>query len=373
MTAITRPLALCMTLAAASVLLLAGCASPTVATPAPVVAVTSSPPDLRLAISDEMLAELLDAALPGCSAAVAVHGQIVWAQALGVADLATGEPLTTTTRFDIASLTKQFTATAVLMLQREAKLSLSDPIGSYVTGLPTTVRSITLDALMHHTSRIPDYWKKLGEWGYGFETPATQADALKAIRAVSKLSTTVGYEYSNSNYVLLAEVIATVSGQPYEQFVQQRLLQPLGLSMQIDPVLQAPDIAVSYDDLNAPTRNAWAFYGAFGTFATPTQLALWGDQYRDGDLIGNDFVTGAVDSGKPGEATEGRVYAAGMNINADGSLRHDGRMGGFISAIKISPDRETTVVVMCNGHLADRSGLVNGLWKIWVDDDPGGD
>ena len=359
---------------AASVALLSGCTGPSPAPSlAPVAVVSSAPPDPRLARSDAVLVDHVDPTLPGCSAAVGVHGAIVWAGALGVADLTTGAALTTETRFDIASLTKQFTATAVLMLQREAKLSLSDPIGSYVSGLPTTVRSITLDALMHHTSRIPDYWKKLGEWGYGFETPATQADALKAIRAVSKLSTTVGYEYSNSNYVLLAEVIATVSGQPYEQFVQQRLLQPLGLSMQIDPVLQAPDIAVSYDDHNAPTRNAWAFYGAFGTFATPTQLALWGDQYRDGDLIGNDFVTGAVDSGKPGEATEGRVYAAGMNINADGSLRHDGRMGGFISAIKISPDRETTVVVMCNGYLADRSGLVNGLWKIWVNDDPGGD
>jgi len=314
----------------------------------------------------------LDATQPGCSAAVAVHGTLVWSAAIGVADLATGAPLTTETRFDIASLTKQFTATAVLILQREGKLALSDTIGSYVSGLPAWGKTVTLDALMHHTSRIPDYWNKLGAWGYGFQTPATQADALRAIKALTLLSGS-GYSYSNSNYILLAQVIERVTGQPYAQYVTDTIFTPLGLQMQIDPLLQAPDIAVSYDKANRSTRNAWAFYGAFGIFTTPTQLALWGDQYRESTLVGDDFAVGAVDSGTPGEATEGRVYAAGININADGSLRHDGRLGGFLSTIKISPDRETTIAVACNGELADRSAVVNGLYKLWADDKPSGD
>ncbi len=355
-------------------LLLAACASPSPApTSTPVAVVTSAAPDERIAPSDALLARMFDPAQPGCSAAVGVHGAVVWAGAVGTADLSTGAPLTTATRFDIASLTKQFTATAILMLQREGALSLGDPIGNYVPGLPSTVRSITLDALMHHTSRIPDYWIKLEDWGYGFTTPATQADAVRAIAAVSRLDKGSGYLYSNSNYILLAEVITAVTGVPYAQYLDDTIFTPLGLEIAIDPVLQAPDIAVGYDDALEPTRNAWAFYGAFGSFTTPTELARWGDQYRDGGLVQNDFVAGAVDSGKPGEATEGRVYAAGMNINPDGSLRHDGRLGGFISAIKISPDRETTVVVMCNAHLADRAGLVDALWKIWVDDKPAGD
>jgi CubicO group peptidase (beta-lactamase class C family) len=361
-------------LAAASVVLLAGCSGLASAPGlAPAVALSSAPPDPRPGLSDELLASALDASQPGCSAAVAVHGQVVWSSAVGTADLATGAPLTTATRFDVASLTKQFTATAVLILQREGRLSLGDSIASYVNGLPAWGATVTLDALMHHTSHVPDYWKKLGDWGYGFETPATQADAMRAIKAVSTLSAGEGYEYSNSNYILLAQVIESVTGQPYAQYVTETLFEPLDLAMQIDPVLQAADIAVSYDDANLPTRNAWAFYGAFGTFTTPTQLALWGDQYRESDVVGNDFVVGAVDSGEPGDVTEGRVYAAGININADGSLRHDGRLGGFISTLKISPDRETSVAVACNGYLADRSGVVNGLWKIWVSSEPGGD
>lgn len=359
-------------LATASALVLAGCSAAPVEPlePTPVAVVEVDP---RLAESDELIAELFDPALPGCSGAVSVHGAVVWAQAVGVADLATGTALSTETRFDIASLAKQFTATAVLMLQREGLLALSDPIGSYVPGLPAWGRTITLEQLMHHTSHIPDYWAKLADWGFTFSTPATQADAVRAIAAVSRLEKGEGYLYSNSNYILLAQVIATVSGVPYPEFITERILAPLDLSMQIDPVAQAADIAVGYDDDTQPTRSAWAFYGAFGMFTTPTELARWGDQYRDGSIVGNDFIIGAVGSGIPGEASEGRVYGAGMNLNADGSLRHDGRLGGYISAIKISPDRETTVVVMCNAHLADRSGLVDGLWSIWVDGEPGGD
>ena len=358
-------------LLAVCALLLTGCAGPLPAPSlTPVAAVTTAPPDPRIASSDALLTRLVDAAAPGCSAAVAVHGEVVWASALGVADLATGAPLTTTTRFDMASLTKQFTATAVLLLQRDGLLSLSDPIGAHVERLPAWGGSVTLDQLMHHTSHIPDYWKKLGEWDYGFETPATQADALRAIRAVSRLEKGEGYLYSNSNYILLAEVIERVSGVPYAQFVTERILAPLGLAMEVSPVLQAPDVAVSYDDANLPTRNAWDFSGAFGTFTTPTELARWGDQYRESEFVGNDFVVGAVDSGKPGEATEGRRYAAGIQINADGSLQHDGRLGGFITTLRISPDRETSVAVMCNGHLADRFGVANGLWKLWVDPEP---
>lgn len=336
----------------------------------PVAEVSSAPPDPRPAESDALLASLFETTAPGCSAAVGVHGQLAWAGALGLADIAAGTPLTTETRFDMASITKQFTATAILMLQREGRLSLGDAVGGYVSGLPAWGATITLDQLMHHTSHLPDYWKKLEEWGYGFETPATHADALRAIAAVTRMENGEGYLYSNTNYVLLAEVVSVASGTPYEQFLTERIFEPLGLAFEVSPLLQAPDIAVGYDDELLPTRNGWGFYGAFGVFTTPTQLALWGDQYREGEIIQNDLVTGMVDSGKPDEPTEGRRYAAGIHLNADGSLQHDGRLGGYISTIRISPDRETTVAVMCNAHLADRFGLATGLWSIWVAAEP---
>jgi CubicO group peptidase (beta-lactamase class C family) len=354
-------------LAALCVAFLAGCvpqASPLTKQPAKTV--SHEIPDTRAAQSDAVLDNVTQPTAPGCSAAVAVDGAVVWAGAHGLANLATGEQLTTGSRFDMASVSKQFTATAILMLQRQGLLSLSDPIGRYLNGLPAWGKTITLDQIMHHTSHIPDYWRKLGEWGFGFSTPATQADAVRAIAAVSKLEKGTGYLYSNSNYVLLAEVVRRVSGKPLPDFLDQRIFKPLGLNMVLDPNLQAPDVAVSYDDNNQPTRSGWAFYGPVGIFSNPTELARWANQYRDGSVVFDDFAVGAVDSGTPGEATEGRVYAAGIDIEADGALRHDGRVGGYISTLKISPDRETAVAVMCNGHLADRFGLLDGLWAVWV-------
>jgi CubicO group peptidase (beta-lactamase class C family) len=351
-----------------SLLLLAGCAAQA---PLELVVIKSSgvladKPDWREEPSLAVLQARVDETQPGCSAAVAVHGEIVWAGASGLAEMGTGEALTTATRFDIASLSKQFTATAILLLQREGLVSLSDPIGLYVDGLPAWGQSITLDQLMHHTSHIPDYWRKLGTWGFGFGTPATQADAVRAIAAVPTLDRGTGYLYSNSNYILLAEVVHRVSGEPLPDFLADRIFTRLNLDMKLDPGLQDSVVAISYDDNNQPTRSGWAFYVAVGIVTTPTELALWGDQYRQGAIIGDDFALGAVDNGKPGEATEGRRYAAGINIEPGGALRHDGRIGGYITTFKVSPDRETTLVVMCNGHLADRFGVVDGLWQIWV-------
>jgi CubicO group peptidase (beta-lactamase class C family) len=312
------------------------------------------------ALSDEVIASLVPAAKPGCSAAVAVEGEVLWAGAGGMADLAAGIPVTTETRFDMASVSKQFTATAILMLQREGLLSVSDPIGAYVDGLPGWGSTVTLDQLIHHTSRIPDYWVELDEIDIGFSDPADQQMTVDAIRREKKLEPGTGFLYSNSNYVLLAEVVARVSGQPLPDFLASRIFTPLGLDMVLAPTLHAPDIALSYDDNDQLQEAGWTSYGHTGIITTPSELARWGDQYRAGDIIQDDFAAGAVDE------TAGELYAAGMDIEVDGDLNHTGRMGGFISDFTITADRQTTFAVMCNGHLANRFPIATALQQIWA-------
>jgi len=309
--------------------------------------------------SDDAVTKLVNATQPGCSAAVARHGRVVWAGAGGLADLATKTPDTTTTRFDIASVSKQFTATAILMLQRDGKLKLGDPIGKYVDGLPAWGETVTLDQLMHHTSRIPDYWVELGKVGIGFSQTATQQTTLDAIRREKKLDPGTGYEYSNSNYVLLAEVVGNASGTPLPQFLADRIFTPLGLAMVVAPTLKAPDVALSYDDTMQLQQSGWTAYGYSGIITTPSELAKWGDQYRAGTIIQDDFAVGAVDEGA------GEKYAAGMDIQVNGGLNHTGRIGGYVTDFTVSKDRETVIAVMCNGHTSNRWGLTDALWKIW--------
>jgi CubicO group peptidase (beta-lactamase class C family) len=315
----------------------------------------------NLVKSDQAIATLVNPAQPGCSAAVAKRGQVIWAGAGGLADLATKTPDTTSTRFDIASVSKQFTATAILMLQRAGELELSDPIAKYVSGLPAWGTTITLDQLMHHTSRIPDYSVELRKEGIGFTQAASEKTTLNAIRRETKLDPGTGFEYSNSNYVLLAEVVGRVSGTPLPAYLASHIFAPLALKMVVAPTLTAPDVALSYDDDLQLQVGGWTAYGYSGIITTPSELAKWGDQYRAGDIIGPDFAVGAVDQGT------GVKYAAGMDIQVDGRLTHSGRIGGYISDFTVSPDRETVIAVMCNGHTSPRTALADALWKIWGD------
>jgi CubicO group peptidase (beta-lactamase class C family) len=358
-------------LAAASLIALAGCAPPSPHA-GRVSAETSNAPraaratlEDRSARSDEAVAELVSAKRPGCSAAVAREGTVLWAGAGGLADLKHKMPVTTQTRFDIASVSKQFTATAILMLQREGELKVSDPIATYVSGLPAWGASVTLDELIHHTSRIPDYWVELDEIGIGFSDPADQATTLDAIRRETRLEPGSGFLYSNSNYVLLAEVVRAVSGQELPQFLKERVFDPLGLDMVLAPTLTGDDVALSYDDDLHPQIGGWTSYGHTGIITTPSELARWGDQYRgllpgiQSEFIQDDFFDGAVDE------AEGELYAAAMDIEVDGDLNHTGRMGGYISDFTVSADRELTIAVMCNGHTSPRFPLASALWEIW--------
>jgi len=315
-------------------------------------------------LSDKAIGELVPDQQPGCSAAVAKQGAVVWAGAAGLADLAAGTPASTATRFDIASISKQFTATAVLMLQREELLSLADPIGAYVDDLPAWGATVTLDQLMHQTSRIPDYWVELDEVGIGFGQPADQETTLDAIRREDELEPGTGFLYSNSNYVLLAEVVGRVSGQALPDFLAKRIFVPLGLDMVLAPTVTGSDIALSYDDKLQLQIAGWTSYGHTGIITTPSELARWGDQYRAGDFIKEDYADGAVDDG------DGEQYAAGINIETDGDLSHTGRMGGYVSDFTVSADRETVIAVMCNGHLSNRFPIADALWAIW--DPPSG-
>jgi CubicO group peptidase (beta-lactamase class C family) len=314
----------------------------------------------NIAASDAVIADRVPADEPGCSAAIARRGEVLWAGAGGLADMKRKTPDTVDTRFDIASVSKQFTATAILMLKRDGLLKLSDPIATYVSGLPPWGATVTLSQLMHQTSRIPDYWVELDEIGIGFSDHADQATTLDAIRRETRLEPGSGFLYSNSNYVLLAEVVRKVSGQKLPVFLEERIFTPLGLDMVLAPTLHADDIALSYDDFQNLQEAGWTSYGHTGIITTASELARWGDQYRAGDIIQDDYATGAVPD------DEGEYYAAGINIQPDGDLSHSGRMGGFISDFTVSADRLTTIAVLCNGHLSDRTGIVKDLWKIWA-------
>ena len=327
----------------------------------------------RAARSDALLASTLDATQPGCSAAAAIDGQIVWAGARGMANLAQNTPLTTDTRFDIASVSKQFTATAVLLLSFDGALALTDPLSAHVAGLPTWADRVSIDQLIHHTSGIPDYDLLLTQRGIPVTTPTTQQDALDVLAGVTDLKFEPGttHEYSNSNYLLLAEVVKAASGQPLGEFLARRVFEPLHLDMAVQPGDRAADVAVGYQQLNqqlSPVDPQWQQVGDGAVITTPTELARWADNYRTGQVGGPQLLAAITDGSVP-TATDPQAprYGAGVYLLPNGFLGHNGGWGGHLTVLTISPDRRTTLAVSCNRD-DDQDmwqNLLGGLHDIW--------
>ncbi len=337
----------------------------------PAATTTTSDPAIGSALvvrSQGVLDAAIKAGAPGCSAAVGKDGKPVWTGVRGVAELATGNAITPNTVFDIASVSKQFTATAVLLLVEAGKLTLDDSLSKHVPGLPGWAGTVTVAQLMHHTSGIPDY---TGLLQAPYSERTTQEQALQALAAVPELEFAPGtkFEYSNSNYLLLGEIAHRVSAEPLPQLLTAEIFRPLGLAMVLDPVGHISHKAVSYTKANGEYRVAdslWEQIGDGGIQTTPSQLVHWADNYRTGAVGGkqllDDQLAGAVET-EPGGADR---YGAGIYLMANGTLDHDGAWAGFVTEFRISADRHKSLAISCNTDKQDVQALADSLAQLWM-------
>ncbi len=319
---------------------------------------------------------VLDAAVkadePGCSAAIGIDGDVVWTGTRGIADLETGDPITDATIFDIASVSKQFTATAVLLLADDGKLSLDDSLASHVPGLPDWAETVTVEQLIHQTSGIPDYIGLLEDAGYAYTDPTTQQQAVEVLAKVPELQFEPGsvFDYSNSNYLLLAEIVQQVSGQPLPAFLSAAVFTPLDLGMTMEAkVLPGSALPYEYDDGSGEytmAASAWEQVGDGAIQTTPSQLVRWADNYRTGKVGGPKLLeaqtAGAVETEPGGDDR----YGAGIFVLPDGSLNHDGSWSGSVTAFNVSADRSRSVAVSCNTGNQDPQAMADELESLWM-------
>jgi CubicO group peptidase (beta-lactamase class C family) len=213
----------------------------------------------------------------------------------------------------------------------------------------------------------------LTDGGREFTDQVSQDQTLQVLAAVPSLEFVPGSrgEYSNSNYVLLAEVVKQVSGQPLSDFLSSRIFQPLHLNMVMDSEPANPQKALFYTkDAKgfSPLDYHWELVGPGSIHTTPHEQVRWADDYRTGTVGGDDLLT--AQTADPVKAQGAYRYGAGFLVNKDGTLWHDGTWEGFLTAFRVSPDRHTAVAVSCNINEGDAvpasRRLATTLTSLWT-------
>ena len=260
---------------------------------------------------DKVFAQWDTTTSPGCALAVVRDGQLIYKRGYGMAKVEDDIVMTPDRIFDLGSVSKQFTATCVAMLAREGKLSLDDDIRKYFPDLPQYERPITVRHLIHHTSGLRDYNGLLVLAGFRSESDCPNVDeALELVYRQKNLNYSTGgeYSYTNTGYFLLGQIVEKVSGQSLNQFAQERIFKPLGMThtlYQDDHRQIIKNRATGYEQAEKGYRlnmSNWDETGDGNVYSSVEDLFLW-DQafynYKLGkDLMDMLHTVGVLNDGK---------------------------------------------------------------------------
>jgi len=299
---------------------------------------------------------------------VAEHGEVLYRRGFGKADIRTGTAFAPDTLSDIGSVTKQFTAMAIMMLAERRRLSYDDLISKYIPEFSgaSHLGRITVRQLLTHTSGIPDYGD-LGIDDSGLNQSSLIAALLKRDTEVSKPG--MKYRYSNAGYGLLAIVIQRVSGQRFSDFLAQEIFLPCGMRSTFvydDRAVKRPGMAVGYDtfgqvDDGGPT----AIPGDGGIYSTVDDLFKWDQTLNTEKLVTRSTLAEAF---TPARVEEGKsTYGFGWNVGLEGTNRyvwHTGSHAGFRAFIERRLNQQLTVIMLTNMGNSKRLEINSAIQNI---------
>ena len=292
----------------------------------------------------------------GVSFAVVREGKVELAKGYGKAVLEPAAPVTPDTLFAIGSITKQFTATCILLLAEEGKLSVQDKVNKYFPGL-TRAGDIALLDLMNHVSGYPDYYP-LDFLDRRMKAPTTE-DAVIRQYAGGKLDFEPGakYSYSNTGYLILGRIVELVSGESFGTYLRRRILQPLGMEHTLyDPESGRGGLAQGYVTFalgpqSPADREARGWIGAAGAiYSTATDLARWDLALSEGKVLKPASLALMT---SPRRLADGRLshYGCGLSLGErDGWITwgHDGAVSGFQAMNLVVPGQRAALIILQN-------------------------
>jgi D-alanyl-D-alanine carboxypeptidase len=330
--------------------------------------------DLRAKIDATAQQALDQTGVPSASIAVVQHGRIVYTHAYGKAKLdppAAAEPAM---RYSIGSISKQFTAAAILLLEQQGKLSIDDPISKYIPDL-TRANEVTIRMLLSHTAGYQDFWPE--DYVMPPMMEATTAQHILDAWAKKPLDFDPGtkWQYSNTNYVIAGLIVEKVSGMPLMRFLQENVFKPLDMEAvwnsdveKLGDTDASGYVRYALGPLRPAPKEGKGWMFAAGELAMPAyDLAQWNISVMNRSLLAQksyDEMFGSVKL-KDGSDTH---YGLGLFVRSafDRTFyEHSGEVSGFVSENIVFPEDKAAIVVLTNQDAARAAGIIGrGLAPI---------
>lgn len=327
---------------------------------------------------DQLFAEYDDLSAPGAAVAVVKDGQTIFSKGYGSANLEYDIPVSSSTVFHIASVSKQFTVFSILLLAEEGKLSFDDNIRKYIPEVPDFGEVITLRHLASHTSGLRDQWTLLVMAGWRFDDVITKEHIMKLVEKQKELNFKPGeeYLYSNTGFTLLAEVVARVSEQTFAEFTQDRIFAPLGMNSTLfydDHQKIVKNRAYSYaplEDGYQKTVLSYANVGATSLFTTVEDLSLWAINFEN-VKVGSEGLIEEMNTLAVLNNSETFGGAYGQFVSQHKGLeyiQHGGADAGYRTFFARFPEQDLAVSVFNNVATANPRKLALGVADIFLED-----
>ena len=330
---------------------------------------------------DSLMARYARPEGPGASVLVIRDGRTTYMKGYGLADVENGVPVMAETNFRLASLSKQVTATAIMLLVADGRLRYDDAITSLLPGLPSLANGVTVRHLLNHTAGLPDYEDFVSD------TQTTQVHdrdipALIAHASAPKFPAGTRVSYSNTGYGLLALIVERVSGQRFADFLHDRIFAPLGMTGTVAHEGTRSLVghrAYGYSVNAAGVRrtdqsNTSAVLGDGGIYSSVADFAQWDGALEQHALVSAEaqqlaWTPPALAGGHPSE------YGFGWFIDRDHGtmrLRHHGESRGFTNCILRYPDKRLTIVILTNRTGGAPWDVAQRIAELYLDPSSGG-